>query len=90
MNKWVLCKDNLPNKDGNYLTWIQWDDEDELNYVILHYDANTKSFGDWYSVPQSKSLGFLNLKFHEILNVIAWIELPEPPIENSLECECYK
>lgn len=87
MNKWVFCKDNLPNKDGNYLTWIQWDDEDELSYVILHYDANTKSFGDWYSVPQSQSLGFLNLKFHEILNVIAWMELPEPPIENSLEKE---
>ena len=87
MNKWVFCKDVLPNKDGNYLTWVQGDNEDESSHMILYYNTSIKLFGVWYSVPQSESLGFLNSKFHEILNVIAWMELPEPPIENSLEKE---
>jgi len=87
MNEWIFCKDRLPIKTGKYLTWMQLDNEDDLNYAILDYDANLKSFGNWYPVPQSQSLGFLNFKFYEILNVIAWMELPEPPIENSLEKE---
>ena len=55
MNKWIFCKDRLPIKTGKYLTWMQWDNEDDLNYAILDYDANLKSFGNYYPVYQSQS-----------------------------------
>lgn len=34
MSEWIKCSDRLPEEGVKVLTYLQWDDEYKLNYIV--------------------------------------------------------
>jgi hypothetical protein len=75
---WVPCSERLPEKSGLYLTWTKFPYEEEPSWLIINYDADCESFGEWEEHYHPDTLGYLDSEFNEFENVFAWMPLPEP------------
>ena len=75
---WIPCSERLPEDDGEYLAWVQWEFDEEPSYSIIHYDSGAEAFGEWHEYFDYHTLGSLGSDFKEIKGVIAWMPLPEP------------
>jgi hypothetical protein len=80
MSEWILCKDRLPTKDGQYLVTEEgvYDNYVDVLYFALDlYNANELAFRDkkgqsgWY-VSDSEYGDYM------VDDVLAWQELPKP------------
>ncbi len=81
MDKWVSCKDKLPEKNGKYLVTEKSpivhpgtirirNFSNELNKVD-HFVFGRKRKSGWYDYDSEYG-------YYEVLDVLAWQELPEP------------
>lgn len=68
-NGWTPCKNELPNTDGEYLTYHTTHIEGVGYYMILHW------CNGWNCFEHNRE--------NEIKNVVAWMPLPEPFIEGE-------
>lgn len=78
INNWIPCSERLPEKSGLYLTWTKFPYEEEPSWLIINYDADCESFGEWKEHYHPDTLGYLDSEFNEFENVFAWMPLPEP------------
>lgn len=83
--EWIPCSERLPEEDGEYLVWMQWNFEEEPSYSIVNYDANAEAFGEWHEYFDSYTMGSLGSDFRSFERVFAWMPLPEPYEEEKDE-----
>ena len=82
-NQWIPVTERLPEKSGLYLTWIHWSCDEFPTYAVENYDADEERFGDWtdqYDVDEYEIV-FKYRDFVPLDNVLAWMPLPSPPVE---------
>ena len=80
---WISTKDRLPEKDGLYLAWVLWPDDEYPVQSIINYDACAEDFGEWREYFNAVTLGLEGSDFERINNVLYWMPLPEPPKEGA-------
>ena len=60
---WIPCSERLPEKDGEYLTWIRYDGREFMSIEEFECDG---LFATWNFVERNND------------KVIAWMPFPEP------------
>lgn len=82
MSEWISVKDRLPKKDGRYLTWHKWYNNDMYD---VRYFAKCLEDVDDYDFYNRKHSGFYDYSseygHYEIDDITYWMPLPKPPEE---------
>ena len=79
MNKveWIPIEERLPEKSGNYLVFMKYDNQILLkgmgHHYVVGYSAQHESFNTFDGMDDESAA---ELAFR---NVTHWAELPEPP-----------
>ena len=74
VNQWISVKDRLPEKDGNYLCYLECGAVCEATFdSTIASEGEEFPFGEWVAVYNSDTLGFT---YDAITH---WMPLPEPP-----------
>lgn len=82
MAEWISLKDRLPDADGSYLVYAQFDGDEYPSIHIFEFDSNANEFGSWHEYFHPDTLGSLGCDFEKYpAEVLYWMPLPEPPKE---------
>lgn len=80
MNEWISVKDRLPEKDGNYLCYLECGAVCEAAFdSTIASEGEEFPFGEWVAVYNSDTLGFTDSYWEEYDAITHWMPLPEPP-----------
>ena len=80
VNRWIPCKERLPDKDGEYLVTFEKGYAEDYCFSdigIAPFEVDCEGFGIWQEHFHPVSLGSLGSEWVEI-PVTAWMPLPEP------------
>ncbi len=74
--EWIHCSERLPEDDEKVLVWFEYFRYGEYNRLYRTIGTSTMYDGEWS--------GFVNGSsgWHQ-LRIIAWMPLPEPPVEKG-------
>lgn len=82
VNGWISVKDRLPDKDGDYLCYLECGEVCQSAFdSTIASDGEEFPFGEWISVYDSGTLGFVDSHWEEHDAITHWRSLPEPPKE---------
>ena len=80
VNQWISVKDRLPEKDGNYLCYLECGAVCEATFdSTIASEGEEFPFGEWVAVYNSDTLGFTDSYWEEYDAITHWTPLPEPP-----------
>ena len=80
VNRWISVKDRLPEKDGNYLCYLECGAVCEAAFdSTIASEGEEFPFGEWVAVYNSDTLGFTDSYWEEYDAITHWMPLPEPP-----------
>ena len=80
VNQWISVKDRLPDKDGNYLCYLECGDICQSVFdSTIASEGEEFPFGEWVGVYNSDTLGFTDSYWEEYDAITNWMPLPEPP-----------
>lgn len=86
--QWISVKDRLPDKDGNYLCYLECGDVCQSVFdSTIASEGEKFPFGEWVGVYNSDTLGFADSYWEEYDAVTHWMPMPEPPKEGDTECQ---
>ena len=78
--QWINVKDRLPDKDGNYLCYLECGAVCEAAFdSTIASEGEEFPFGEWVGVYNSDTLGFTDSYWEEYDAITHWMPLPEPP-----------
>lgn len=89
MSNWINVNDRLPDKEGEYLCYISWNDGSGFIklcrfaknlYSVDHYDFRGVHRSGWYGYDSEYG-------YFEQHNVTHWQPLPNPPESEVQEDE---
>lgn len=80
MSQWISVKDRFPEKDGNYLCYLECGAVCEAAFdSTIASNGEEFPFGEWVGVYNSDTLGFTDSYWEEYDAITHWMPLPEPP-----------
>lgn len=85
MNEWISVKDRLPEKDGNYLCYLECGAVCEAAFdSTIASEGEEFPFGEWVGVYNSDTLGFTDSYWEEYDAITHWMPLPDPPKDGDI------
>lgn len=86
VNQWISVKDRLPDKDGDYLCYLECGVVCQSTFdSTIASDGEKFPFGEWIGVYDSNTLGFVDSRWEEHDAITHWMSLPEPPKDGDTE-----
>lgn len=79
VNRWIPVEDALPEKDGEYLVFTEY--EDVFKCTFDSNEENKWGFEQDYRDPDT--LGWAGTTWTAVETVTHWMPLPEPPKEDE-------
>ena len=84
--KWISIKDRLPEKDGNYLCYLECGAVCEAAFdSTIASKGEEFPFGEWVGVYNSDTRDFTDRYWEEYDAITHWMPLPEPPKDSDAE-----
>lgn len=81
-NGWIPCSERLPDKDGDYLCFLECGDVCQATFdSTIAAEGKEFPFGEWVDVYNSDTHGFTDKCWEEYDAITHWQPLPEPPKE---------
>ena len=85
VNQWISVKDRLPEKDGNYLCYLECGAVCEAAFdSTIASEGEEFPFGEWVGVYNSDTLGFTDSYWAEYDAITHWMPLPESPKDGDV------
>jgi hypothetical protein len=86
VDRWISVKDRLPDKDGNYLCYLECGAVCQSTFdSTIASEGEEFPFGEWVGVYNSDTLGFTDSYWEEHDAITHWMTLPEPPKDGDAE-----
>lgn len=84
--KWISVEDRLPEKDGNYLCYLECGAVCEAAFdSTIASEGKEFPFGEWVGVYNSDTRDFTDSYWEEYDAITHWMPLPEPPKDGDAE-----